>query len=758
MKKTKRWLTLVLAGLLAFPQVEILKAEVTDSAETYFEEETLDDGVDALPIIDFDWVNDQPDIAVEGAKKEEEAESEEKETEEIEGETAKKEDENLLFSGYEAEEQELDLVGSNSGECGENLTWNLDDNGTLTISGTGILNDPYFMWDNNVAVKIKTLVIERGVTQIQSFPFHKCSNLISITIPDSVTAIEGRLGDNCSNLKEIIVSEKNAYYSSENGVLFDKNKTKLISCPEGKTGSYIIPESVMEIDWAAFCTCSSLTSITIPSSVKEIGQGAFSLCSSLTSVTIPNSVTELGAGAFNHCSSLTSINLSNSLTKIEGATFSSCRSLKSIMIPNGVTQIGQEAFSQCSSLTSITIPNGVTQIGQAAFYQCTSLTSITIPKNVEVIEPWAFYECIKLSMVKIENDNCYIMSEVFRDCYNLETINLPAETTTINADIFKGCKKLKNISIPSKVTTILYSAFEGCSSLAEITIPSSVYTVEGEIFKDCSGLKSIRFKGHAPRISRWWRDSDRTVFKGVKSTAYYPAASTTWTKTVRDSFGGNLTWIAEENGDALPVSTIPATTTTIYGFYNSVKGADIRWQMIDECDGYTVYRKRAAEGTKKIATINDPSITQVFDSEIKDNCWGRVYTYFVRPIYGTKEGNKSAEITLQRLAPMKAASCKNNSPGKVDLRWICTVKDNKAYGYEIQYATSTDELYGQRGSFKKIPVEGRNSLSKTIAGLAKGKSYYFRIRCYVNYTHSVTKKTTKTWSQYSDVFHVKISK
>ena len=105
---------------------------------------------------------------------------------------------------------------------------------------------------------------------------------------------------------------------------------------------------------------------------------------------------------------------------------------------------------------------------------------------------------------------------------------------------------------------------------------------------------------------------------------------------------------------------------------------------------------------------------------------------------------------------MKFTSYKNSGAGAVSLVWQCTVNENKALGYEVQYATSTSDLYGQRGSFKKVSVNGRNNLKRTISGLTKNRTYYFRIRCYVNYTHSQTGRTTKTWSQYSDVVNVKI--
>ncbi len=195
---------------------------------------------------------------------------------------------------------------------------------------------------------------------------------------------------------------------------------------------------------------------------------------------------------------------------------------------------------------------------------------------------------------------------------------------------------------------------------------------------------------------------------------------------------------------------------TITGWYNSSKGGDIRWNKILGATGYVLYRNRQADGLKKVATITDSDITQYIDEGIRNNCWGRVYTYYVRPLYGSIQGIKSESVTLQRLAPMEISKCVSDTPGQASLTWACTVKENKALGYEIQYAKSKDDLYGRTGSFKKETMNGRNKLVRNITGLTNGQTYYFRIRCYVNYTHSVTGVQTRTWSQYSEVKSVKI--
>ena len=225
---------------------------------------------------------------------------------------------------------------------------------------------------------LTSINIPEGVTSIGSSAFSGCKRLTSIEIPEGVTSIGDKAFYNCSSLTSINVEENNQSYCSEDGVLFNKDKTELIQYPSKKADKqYVIPNSVTSIgEYSAFEGCSSLTSIEIPSGVTSIGNRTFFGCSSLTSINIPSSVTSIGSYAFYKCSKLTSIEIPSGVTSIEEWTFYGCSSLTSIEIPNSVTSIGDSAFRGCSSLTSIEIPNSVTSIGQSAFYDCSKLTTI----------------------------------------------------------------------------------------------------------------------------------------------------------------------------------------------------------------------------------------------------------------------------------------------------------------------------------------------------------------------------------------------
>lgn len=310
-----------------------------------------------------------------------------------------------------------------SGTCGDNVTWTLDDNGTLTISGTGDMENyvaynssPFY--DNG---SIKSIIIEKGITSISDYAFRSCDNLTSITIPDSVTTI----------------------------------------------------------GYMAFYGCSGLTSVLIPDSVTSICASAFRYCGSLTSVTIPNSITSIEADTFDGCS-LTSIAIPDSVTIIGACAFFNCSGLTSVTIPDSVTIIGQSAFAG-SGLTSVTIPDSVTSIANWAFQACDSLTSINVDssnKNYCSIDGNLFNknktELIQYANGKTEkeyiipNSVTNIENNAFRGCDNLISIKIPDSVVNICWGAFILCSSLTRIEISNSVTTIDEGAFNYCNGLTDV--------------------------------------------------------------------------------------------------------------------------------------------------------------------------------------------------------------------------------------------------------------------------------------------------
>ena len=303
------------------------------------------------------------------------------------------------------------LIG---GSCGENLTWTFDEStGALIISGTGDMTDYDHDDERWGGYTIRSVTLTEGLTRIGDYAFYQCGSLVSLTLPDSLisigfsafflctslesvyipgsaTTIDGRAFYCCSSLESITIGSSvtsigsevftecyslmsitvdgsNTNYCSENGVLFDKAKTRLIQYPASKAD----------------------TAYAVPGTVTTIGEYAFYSCAHLESVTIPDSVTSINATSFVYSNQLASINVdgaNNSYCSENGILFNKGKTTlvsypigkpdPSYTIPDSVTRVGSYSFEGCTSLTSVTIPYSVIFIGDRAFSRCTSLTTV----------------------------------------------------------------------------------------------------------------------------------------------------------------------------------------------------------------------------------------------------------------------------------------------------------------------------------------------------------------------------------------------
>ena len=311
---------------------------------------------------------------------------------------------------------------------------------------------------------LSSIVIPDSVTSIGDSVFRGCSSLSEIVIPDSVTSIGIGAFGGCASLqylsipKSVICLNGNPFYNMngkleclspnfiyEDDVLFNKDKSIIISFRNQSVESYVIPSSVTSIGNSAFSCCSSLSKVVIPTSVTSIGHNVFQGCSSLSEIVIPDSVTSIGNSAFSGCSSLSKIVIPTSVTSIGDWTFSGCSSLSDVVIPSSVTSIGGWAFKDCGSLSTIVIPSSVTSIGDSAFYGCDSLSEIVIPSSVTSIGDSAFSSCRSLSKIVIPSSVTSIGGLAFKDCGSLSTFVIPSSVTSIGHSAFYGCNFPDNL-------------------------------------------------------------------------------------------------------------------------------------------------------------------------------------------------------------------------------------------------------------------------------------------------------------------------
>ena len=282
--------------------------------------------------------------------------------------------------------------------------------------GTRIICDNAFSWCSSLS----KIVIPSGVTSIGNRAFSFCSSLKYISIPKSVIGLNGNPFAKWNGKLECL--SPNFVY--EDDVLFNKDKSRIISFRNQNIKSYVIPSNVISIGDSAFYGCNSLSEIVISSSVTSIGDSAFLWCSSLSEIVIPSSVTSIGDYAFSGCSSLKYISIPKSVICLNGNPFAEwygkleClfpnfvyeddvlfnkdksriisfrnQNIKSYVIPSSITSIGDRAFSGSDSLSEIVIPPSVTSIGDGAFLGCRSLSEIVIPSSVTSIGKGAFCFC-----------------------------------------------------------------------------------------------------------------------------------------------------------------------------------------------------------------------------------------------------------------------------------------------------------------------------------------------------------------------------
>ena len=348
----------------------------------------------------------------------------------------------LLFFGSETKVNAAEEVAS--GEYGENATWTLTDDGVFTVSGTGTMTDFGFgkmPWQSYKA-DIIHLVINEGITSVETHAFYQCENMTSVQLPKTLEKIGNQAFEDCVSLPEIN-----------------------------------FPSGLKEIGSFAFAGCSSFKSITIPSSVEILQSTVFSVCSELESVKILAPITEIPYSAFSNCGKLTSVEYPQTVTKIGDSAFFRCSGLKEAPITENIVEIGKYAFRDCSNLQSAVLPENLEKLGASAFSSCTKLESIEIPGTLEEIGASAFSSCTSLSNVIINSGIKKIGNGSFQWCEALEKIEMPDSVIEMDEDAFSGCVKLADARFSENLSIINAGVFTS-AAIEKLTLPESVTRIE----------------------------------------------------------------------------------------------------------------------------------------------------------------------------------------------------------------------------------------------------------------------------------------
>lgn len=412
---------------------------------------------------------------------------------------------------------EIGAIEGTTGDC----TWRLDENGTLTISGNGAMED-YSETSKPWGTGIKQLFISNGVTSIGKYAFYSCTNLTRVSLPDSVERINTRAFSRCSNLEEIDIPNSVIRMDRE---VFDSTKWYK-NQPEGMIyigkiayeykgtppETVTIKQGTLGIAGEAFKSCSALKGVTLPEGLISIGDYAFDSCKKLESLTLPDSLREMGFGVFSMCYSITSMTIPSGVKNIDDSAFTHA-GLRTISLPATLQRIGNQAFESCTHLTEIRIPLSVNEIGRRAFYQCSNITEIRIPYGVKEIKFSAFRYCSKLSTISIPDSVNHIEHVAFGgtewyknqpdgfvyagkvlyknkgDLYDDVTIS--DDINGIAAYAFEESTKLKTVKIPDNITELLDGVFINCTFLKIVTLPKKLETIGNDAFNGCSSLETL---------------------------------------------------------------------------------------------------------------------------------------------------------------------------------------------------------------------------------------------------------------------------
>ncbi len=259
--------------------------------------------------------------------------------------------------------------------------------------------------------------------------FSYCGALKSLVLPSNTVSVSSNAFDGTS-LEKIEISDANAHYKTQDGVLYDYALATLVKYPSANARtSFEIPSSITEINASAFENSSFLTTLVIPDSLKKIGESAFGNCNSLTSIDLPVEMETIGDRAFMSCMKLQSITMPSKVASIGSSLFMGCGALKEVSLPNGTHDISR-MFYGCQSLEKVKLPSSVKTFGESAFQSCSSLKSVNVPVVEEIGE------------------------SAFDGCKSLEQLEIPEGVKRLGSRAFASCSALSYLSLPSTIESV----------------------------------------------------------------------------------------------------------------------------------------------------------------------------------------------------------------------------------------------------------------------------------------------------------------
>lgn len=382
-----------------------------------------------------------------------------------------------------------------------------------------------------------------GITFLDS------NNLKELELPYTITTILPTVFNQSYSLESIIVAKDNANFETQDGVLFNKGKTKLLAYPANKPGSsYKVPDTVKEIGEYAFYNNRNLESIDL-NKVEKINNNAFESASKLSEITSFGNVTYIGSFAFAYAPKLNNVNIPKEVSYLGTYAFYNCRSLQTVLwdADSLIKSIPSYAFASCP-ITRIVLPNGVETVNGYAFAYCNSLNAVSISRTITTLSSDAFYGSNNLAAIEVEEENpnyssidgvlfnkgatvlmtypiaktepdaSYVVPETvttigdgafgYAKFSNIDTSNVTIigsnafsnsnikaidlqNVTQIGNDAFSYCNGLEEVTWPAAAQSVSMYTFRYCVNLKKVVIPDTVTSINSYAFNGCSKLVDI---------------------------------------------------------------------------------------------------------------------------------------------------------------------------------------------------------------------------------------------------------------------------
>ena len=573
-------------------------------------------------------------------------------------------------------------------------------------------------------VDIPSKIDGKSVTKIGDYCADLGNNIIKVIIPNSVINVEENAFSYCYDLSVIDIEQGNKNYSSSNGVLFDKNKTKLIYYPLGKKDkNYIMPNGVKSIsDWAF--SNAIFTSITMPDSLTEIGDYAF-YRASLISAKIPDGVKTIGNGAFCHCESLTDISIPDSVASIGEDAFketelydkysSENEAIVNYIDVNGwavgikdgyiskytslltiqeeTKHIADYSFKEFGINTPLTVnlPDSMISIGKGAFLNCYTLISVSIPASVQRIDDYAFgYEDYDNDYKKIDGFKIY--------CYPSTAGEKYAKDNGFDYELLE-------IPTLAKVTGVKLGGRAADALRINWTKNTSA---DGYIVEMYQGNKWVR----AAKIT----NNNTTTFRkaGLMASTVYKFRVKAY------KMSGSIAIYSDYSAE-IAARTNPSVMTGAKLTGRAADALRINWTKNASADGYIVEMYQGGKWAR-VAKITSNSTTTFRKAGLKAST---VYKFRVRAYKMSGKtalyGNYSATVTA-RTNPSIVKGVKIAGKAKDALR-VNWTKNASAQGYIV-------EMYKGGKWVRVAKITNSNTTTFRKSGLAKNTTYKFRVCAY----------------------------